>query len=534
MKVTVQAKGGRVDVKENLVDRVITYLSPVRGQQRFVSRVQMALSGGYIGGSKKRRSLSTFNPLGNSANADILPELQTLRSRTRDLARNTPLAAGAVNTVVTSVVGPGLKLKAEIDRNVLDLDEDAATEWELKAERLWNMWAGKNECDATRTQTFAELQGMVFRGVLESGDIFVLFPTIERSGSHFRTRLQTIEADMVENEDFVADSEKLAGGVEMDEYGAPIRYHILKKHPGDWDYTSKEWRKVRAYGERSGRRLVLHLYDKTRPGQTRGVPYLAPVIEALKQLGEYTDSELMAAVISGLFTVFIHSDNGSNILSDVNTKGETGASASDDDMKLGNGLVVGLKDGEEISTANPGRPNATFDPFVESILRQVGSALEIPFELLIKHFSASYSASRAALLEAWRFFRRRRGWLVNSFCQPVYEEFITEQIAMGRLDAPGFFEDPVIRHAYLGTAWRGLPQGHIQPAQEATAMRTRTEIGVTTLAQETAEYSGADWERNHKQSVKEAAARKEDGLTSSANAAVAPLPQTLDEMKDNE
>ncbi len=47
------------------------------------------------------------------------------------------------------------------------------------------------------------------------------------------------------------------------------------------------------------------MQDWERPGQRRGVPVLAPVIEALKQLGRYTDAELVAAVVSGLFTVFV-------------------------------------------------------------------------------------------------------------------------------------------------------------------------------------------------------------------------------------
>lgn len=61
-----------------------------------------------------------------------------------------------------------------------------------------------------------------------------------------------------------------------------------------------EWQRVEAYGEKTGRKNVLHLMCRERIDQRRGVPFLAPVIEALKQLGRYTDAELIAAVISGL------------------------------------------------------------------------------------------------------------------------------------------------------------------------------------------------------------------------------------------
>ena len=48
--------------------------------------------------------------LRGSADADLLPALPELRNRSRDLARNNPLAGGAINTVVTNVIGTGRRL----------------------------------------------------------------------------------------------------------------------------------------------------------------------------------------------------------------------------------------------------------------------------------------------------------------------------------------------------------------------------------------------------------------------------------------
>ena len=53
---------------------------------------------------------------------------------------------------------------------------------------------------------------------------------------------------------------------------------------------------------------MIHIMTRERIDQRRGVPFLAPVIEALKQLGRYTDAELVAAVVSGLFAVFVESE----------------------------------------------------------------------------------------------------------------------------------------------------------------------------------------------------------------------------------
>ena len=81
---------------------------------------------------------------------------------------------------------------------------------------------------------------------------------------------------------------------------------------------------------------------------------------------------------------------------------------------------------------------------MRAMCEQVGAALEIPADLLMMSFNSSYSASRAALLEAWKAFRMRREWLVKDFCDPVYELWLTEAVALGRISAPGFLTDPLI------------------------------------------------------------------------------------------
>lgn len=73
--------------------------------------------------------------------------------------------------------------------------------------------------------------------------------------------------------------------------------------------------------------------------------------------------------------------------------------------------------GESVEFANPTHPNGSFDKFAVAISAQVGAALEIPSDLLLKSFNASYSASRAALLEAWKAFKMRREWLADDFCR---------------------------------------------------------------------------------------------------------------------
>ena len=130
------------------------------------------------------------------------------------------------------------------------------------------------------------------------------------------------------------------------------------------------------------------------------------------------------------------------------------------------------------------------------------------------------------MLDAWKFFLGRRAWLVRSFCQPVYETWLTEAVALGRIAAPGFFTDPLIRKAWLGSEWVGPSRGQIDELKEIKAARERIAAGVSTISEVTAEMTGGDWERKHAQRVKETTLRQAAGLENSLDYEGQKEPET--------
>lgn len=502
----------KIDVKQNILDKLISYVDPVRGLDRMRAKTVMALAGSNTAGSRGRRATSSWKPGDGDADADTLFDLPVMRERSRDLIRNNALAAGAINTKVTNVIGTGLKLNAQIDADFLGLSKDKAREWQKKAEREFALWADSPDCDIERTLNFYSMQELTFRQVLENGDLFVLLTYKKLKTTPYEFRLQMIEADRVSNPNRTHDSMTLAGGVEKDEAGCPIRYHFTNRHPGTLKtgMPSLIWYSVEAFGAESGRRNVLHLYKKLRVGQSRGIPDLAPVTEAFKQLGQYTEAEITAAVVSGMFAVFIETENAAGI-APMDPTSETQGSITDKDYKLSTGAMIDLKPGEKVTTTQPGRPNMNYDPFVMAILRQIGVALELPFEILVKHFTASYSAARAALLEAWKFFNNRREWMAAYFCQPIYETFLEEAVATGRLSAPGFFRDAAIRKAYSSAQWMGPAPGMLNPLDEVRAAEGRIEAGLSNQQIECSQL-GYEWEDVQNQRIIEVNLRREAGL----------------------
>jgi lambda family phage portal protein len=490
MKEVTRRRG--VQVEETMMDRVVAWVDPERAVRRRQARVVLAMTDSYVGASRSRRGMKNYNPSSGSADADINRDLPTLRDRARDLARNNPIGGGAINTTVNNVVGTGLILNARVDRDVLGMTDDEASEFEKTAERGFKVFAA--ECDLERTNTLYGLQELAFRSTLENGDALALIPFVRRPGEAWGTKVQLVEADRLCNPNSRSDTETLSGGVELDAYGAPVAYTIMSCHPGDIKTGLKrEWKRYEAYGS-DNRRRVLHLYRKLRIGQHRGVPYLAPVIETILQLGRYTEAEVMAAVVSGMFTVFIQTETGDGINTDDLVAADGREKSDDGDIELGYGAMVNLKNNEKIESANPGRPNAAFDPFVMSVCRQIGMALELPYEVLVKHFTASYSAARAALLEAWTFYRGRRAWLRDSFCQPIYEAWMWEAVARGYLYAPGFTSDPLLRAAYLGAEWIGPQAPQIDPVKVIDAASKRMANRLTTRSEECLAITGTDWE----------------------------------------
>lgn len=528
------------EARLNLWDRAVGYFRPDVARRNLRDRAMLNYAGAHKGARHDRDALRGASFPTTEVNDELSFDLPKLRDASHELVRNSPLAGGIVHTKVTSIVGSGLKPRPRIDREALGMTDEQADQWERNTLREFMMWAtNPRYCDATAIQPFiGGLQDLALRSVFVSGDTAAILPVIKNTGP-YGIKVQMIEGHRLSNPNWAMDTDTLKSGIETDARGAPIAYHFQDHHPGQLSgVAADKWTRVRAYGRDSGRQNVIHLFNRRRPGQLRGFPDLAPVIEPLKQLERMLDYELQAVVVSAAFTVFIETEDGL-ALDNVNSAtyaDERSAFYKGKDISLKGGSAVGLFPGDKVEFANPNRPNTAFDPFVQAVLRQVGVAVELPFEVLIKHFTSSYSAAQAAMLDAWRFFRQRRAWLAQHFCQPVYDTWLMEAVATGRISAPGFFDDPMRRHAYCGCAWVGEPMGHIDPLKSAKSNEIWVNMGVKTLEEVTTETTGGEWEANHRQSAKEHEARSEAGLLPEPPMAAGAenVPPDPDEEEDDE
>ena len=516
----------------NIFDKAIEKISPQAALRREEARwklktIRTFQNSGYdeSGAARNKNSMRGWLASSKTPQEDIDKNIPMLRQRSRSLFMSAPLAVSAIKTNRTNIVGEGLRLKSTIDADFLGMTMDEAVAWQRSAEREFELWAKSKFCDSTRVNNFYEIQQVACMSWLMNGDACVLLE-YEASSRMFPygLRLHLIESDRISTPHSTGNNvylyatdpdtkNRIFNGVEVDSHNRIVAYHICSAYPNSNLYAQKEWKRVKAFGDNTGIPNVLMIYETERAEQYRGVPYLAPVIESLKQLTRYSEAEMMAAVINGFFTVFITSEKGTSEMGFTGVVDEEEQITDDDvNYEIGPGMVNMLAPGEKIEVADAKRPSSNFDAFTTSLAKYVGAALEIPVELLVKNFSSSYSASRAALLEAWKAFRMKRSWLAADFCQPVYEIFLTEAIASGRLKAPGFFLNPLIRAAYCGAQWNGPAQGMIDPVKEVNAAEKRINIGVSTRQRETIEMTGGDFDSNVAQLKREKQLMEEAGI----------------------
>lgn len=471
---------------------------------------------GYADGAASHTNtvLKGWNPVKSSAVSDIDFNLDTLRSRSADQSINTPIGSAAITTSTLYTIGAGLRLFPRVRHKFLGLTPEQAREWNKRTAFEFELWA--NSCDIRGRNTFSDLQDILYRAYLTDGDAFVIMRRVKATRNNpYGLRLQAVEGNRVCNPQHFCgtlvnmeapNGNRIINGIEIGTDGEAKAYWIANRVP--YDPTSVkplEWQRVQAVGKFTGLPNVLQICHDERPEQYRGVPYLAPVLEQLKQISRFSKAELTSAIVKSFFALFFVSQSGNTNIQDV-----LGASAyekrQDDtpvvdpsEYQLGPGSLNALPKGVDVKSVNSDSEKSSFQPFVEALTKQIAAGLGQPYEVLMKTFNSSYSASRAALLQAWEHYKLRRSWFVRSFCRPVYETWLTEAIALGRVEAPGFFNDPLTRFAYLNAEWFGPSMSILDPVKDVNGSMLRVQAGLTTHEREAAEMTGTDFEENMEQ-----------------------------------
>lgn len=458
-------------------------------------------------------------------------------SRVRDMARNDGWASGSVTRILDNAIGANFRPIAKVDYRALAMqtglkafDAKWGDEYGRAVEAAWRTWANdpNRYCDVERKKTVSQMLRLAFRHKLVDGDaLAVLQYRTDRLGhgrARYATTVQIIDPDRLSNPQQVFDMLKIRGGVEIDDDGVPVAYHIRKAHMGDWWSAEKTMTWERVPRETAwGRPIVVHDFDGDRAAQHRGSSIFTPIVQRLKMLIKYDEVELEASILNAVFGAYITSPYDPSLLEDsLDTSNEVFAYQDmrkeyhdEKRLSLQSGARIPiLAPGEGISTVNAARPNSNFAAFESAALRNVAAALGISTQQLTQDWSdVNYSSARSAMLEAWKTLTRRRDDFASGFAQPIFSSFIEELHDIGEVPLPaGAPEFLAAKAAYCRAQWMGPGRGWVDPVAEKKGAILGMDSGMSTLEMEVSENVGEDWEELLDQRAREIEAFKERGL----------------------
>ena len=515
-----------------LIDSAISVFSPAWAAKRAYARgvYRRQSSRAY----EAARIDRTTNPwIANSLSADraLYGEADRVRNRVRDLVRNNAYARGCLDAIVANAVGCGITPKPAIK------DDQKRNDAILEA---WNRWC--DVADITGRLHFYEMQALALRETIEAGEDLINQIDLEPDpvgGVPFA--LELIEAERIASETDVfrgrantSSGAIIRRGVEVDSTGKAIAYWLYPSNPHDLNQLG-------VYeAERVPADKLLHLFRQERIGQTRGISWLAPAVLRLRDLEMYLENELQASAVAACFAVAIKTVDSGASWGDLNTpNGQESTDGNDDRLeRLQPGIVSHLMPGEDVSVINPMRPNAAADAFLATMLRSIGVACGLSYELVSRDYSrANYSSIRSGSLEDQRRFRPMQKFLMWKLCQPVYRSWFRQAVLAKEAGQPGLDAFPSLSE-YIAAPeewtrcnWRAPGWEWVDPLKDVQAASIEVKEGFRSRG-DIIEANGGDLRETFTELSQENELAEELGLTLGDHAAAKDLAETNNENQE--
>ncbi|MDB5822181.1 MAG: capsid protein [Herminiimonas sp.] len=491
----------------------------------------------YEAASWQTQEMGNWQPWIRSPDAEINQFRDRMVARSRDLARNDGWAAGGITRILDNTVGASMRLSANPDYRALAamtgikaFDAAWAEDFRRAVEALWRGYAddlGRYN-DVNRQLTVSQQMRLALRHKLIDGDSLVVAywkpERIGRGKARYATSYLVVDPDRLSNPFQMMDTKYMRGGVEIDDDGVPVAYHVRKAEQNDW-YNAAEsmvWERVEREDD-DGWMRVIHDFERDRAGQHRGIGIFTPVLARFKMLARYYGVELQAATIAATFGTYVTSPYDPALVQ------EKLAGEDDDELTqyqqlrtdwgkerpamLNGARVPTLAPGEEIKSVAGEHPHNGFGEFAHEMLRTFAAAAGISAEQVTQDWSkTNYSSARAALMESWKTLTRRLGEFKTGTATPMYSCALHEMMDRGDLplprNAPDFMD---ARTHYSRCDWLGVARGWIDPVKEKQGVILGMDGALSTLKRECAEQ-GLDYEEVIQQRAIEIQQFREAGL----------------------
>ena len=376
-------------------------------------------------GATGGRLFADWQTSSDSADQEISGSLSILRNRSRALSRNDSYISRYLQMLVTNVIGPnGIRVasKARNDNGDLDLQGNA------EVESAFAEWGQVGSCTLNGMQSFLDCQKLFVSSVARDGE--ALIRTVRSNENRFGFAIQFLEADHLDENYSVKNEEtgnSIKMGVEVNKFGKPIAYYLLRNHPGssgNYLYGGNNYIKVPA-------EELIHGYLASRAEQTRGVPWTSSILTRAKMLDGLEESAVVNARGGAAKMGFIVSPDGDGYV------GEETEDTYTQIMDATPGSMEQLPAGSEFKEWKPDYPNMTFDPFQKAILRGIASGLNVSYVDLANNLEGvNYSSIRQGVMEQRDYYRTVQKFVIQHFVRPVYLKWLNYAMTTNQVSIP--------------------------------------------------------------------------------------------------
>lgn len=457
------------------------------------------------------------------ARQDVRESADRASALALDFMHNSGWLDGAAKQILCDTIGVELKLNARPDLSRLGYSDAERSAWCRLVEAEWRQWSWTpSECDLAGKSTVPEMLDGVMRNYLAYGEAIGLmdYLTVRQQralGIETGTKVSLISPHRLKRDTNELDG--LEQGIFHDANGRGLRYRFRRREGGldvDHDILARD---------------VIHVMDRgDNPDSPRGISVMAPILKVVAQSDQLADATLATALLQTIFAATISSPEASEeAFQAIQTLADTepppgweggstswaehvGGIAQDlidvwgqrIDALKNNGInlsdtarIAHTGPGEELKFHTAATPGSNYTPFFQNLQREMARQLGVTFEsFAMDHSNATYSSVRMGISSIWPIVTRRRQRIAAPFAQRIYEGWLEEGIARGRIPLKGGYQAFLAnRQRVFWAEWQGPAQPSADDYRSAMAAKIRLELGLSSLSDECA-LLGYDWEEN--------------------------------------
>lgn len=450
--------------------------------------------------------------------SEIIHDHLTLRQQSRDAMFDSTVAKSMVDRFADTVVDTGLKVKPTPMTSVIGITPEEGEKWSENVAQLYHLWSKSKKSHTSRVNNNYQNQRLYGIFQQRDNDVFVQLTYSKEKDQINPLSYEFVEPNQVRGNAVTSSFAQIPGddGIIRDTKNRETGYKI-------WEWIKNEYkeRTIPARGEKSGRIFMLHGFNPEYANQGRGFPRLTHALQEFEQLTDFKQSVIKKAISQSSLSMVMENEqqDASNVFEGVGSGplSEYGqydegtenlqSSALDEPIVNYNLLpeatfhdpgsvgIFNTKRGDHLNFLKDTSPSESFSTFVDSFCSHLSASTGMPLEVLLMKFNANYSASRAALILFWRVAQIWRNEMAADFLDPLYEMWLSEEIALGRVKCPGW-QNPIIKEAWLSKDWSGAPMPNIDPLKTMAADRGYVEMGAQDLDDVALNYNGSSGKAN--------------------------------------